>query len=329
MTVQEIVQHVGKNVRAKQDGWLLCCPYPDHRDSTPSFSVRLDGVFFCWGCGKHGNYATLLHEFCGWSWRRAIAHAKLTEDCSPRPKLLSPEWQKKHGSTNIRISRGLLGLYAVDWESGYKKFKAAKANGETDYPAWCFPFLKGFTPETLAFFNAGYDKTFDRVTIPIQNMAGQLVGFVGRTCIGDDQKYMVYPPLLPSQHVYGLDRTIGHKGYVIIAEGPWDVWYLHQTAPNLRAVAVMTSRIQDAQIDQLVKAHKYYVILFDADSAGKKGALQVASTLLDRSCKIDIARSTHEDVKQLTREDLNSILEKRQPFPSLDLAYGKSSKYAR
>jgi DNA primase len=321
VTAEQIVRRHGKNIREKNDGWLMCCLYPEHRDSTPSFSVRLDGVFFCWGCGKHGNLSTLLHDIEGWSWAKAIAYAKSNESCTPRPELMTPEWVKANGNVERVISRGLLGLYAVDWHEGYKKYRVESAKGTTDFPAWCFPFLKGFTPDTLVHFDAGYDTSFQRVTIPIHNLRSQLVGFIGRTCIGDDQKYMVYPPLMPSHHVYGLDRVVrtGYRGTVVIVEGPWDVWFLHQIDPTLQAVAVMTSRIQDAQINQLVKAHKSYVILFDADGAGKKGAMQVASTLVDRGCRIDIARSTHEDVKQLTREDIRSILEKRQPFPAMDL----------
>jgi DNA primase len=43
-------------------GWLSCtCPFEDHEDSSPSFGINLDkGFFKCFGCGKEGNFLTLV-----------------------------------------------------------------------------------------------------------------------------------------------------------------------------------------------------------------------------------------------------------------------------
>lgn len=32
----------------------ICCPFPDHDDSSPSFSLFDDNGYKCYGCGKHG-----------------------------------------------------------------------------------------------------------------------------------------------------------------------------------------------------------------------------------------------------------------------------------
>jgi DNA primase len=41
----------------------ICCPFPDHNDSSPSFSLFEDNGFKCYGCGKQGNGAVdfLIH----------------------------------------------------------------------------------------------------------------------------------------------------------------------------------------------------------------------------------------------------------------------------
>lgn len=33
----------------------LCCPFPDHDDGTPSFSLFDDNGYKCYGCGKQGH----------------------------------------------------------------------------------------------------------------------------------------------------------------------------------------------------------------------------------------------------------------------------------
>lgn len=32
----------------------ICCPFPDHDDSSPSFSLFDDQGYRCYGCGKKG-----------------------------------------------------------------------------------------------------------------------------------------------------------------------------------------------------------------------------------------------------------------------------------
>jgi DNA primase len=316
-TVQQIVDTYGRKVKAKRDGWLMLCLYPEHAsDSAPSFSVRLDGVFYCWGCQRKGNLATLLHDIAGYSWKRAIDAARDVEHCAPLPSLDDLLIERKK-TVNPVISKGLLGLYDVDWEDGYQQYIERRADGETQFPPWCFPFQKGFKPSTLKRFGAGYDTSYKRVTIPVYNTQGYLVGFTGRTCIGDGQKYMVYPPMSPSLYVYNLHRTVGYSGPVVLVEGPWDVWALRQINPEIRAVAMMTSHATEAQQEALADAHRHYIMLFDVDMAGKKGAHKIASALLDRGCQIDIARSSRVDIKTLTSSELEVTLAKRKPFPSV------------
>lgn len=42
------------------------CPFPDHKEKTPSFSVSPSkNIFCCFGCDKKGNSITLVQEFLG------------------------------------------------------------------------------------------------------------------------------------------------------------------------------------------------------------------------------------------------------------------------
>lgn len=53
------------------------CPFPDHQDSTPSFSVNLrDGMFNCFGCSRDGDLVKFHAERNGYSETGAIADLK-------------------------------------------------------------------------------------------------------------------------------------------------------------------------------------------------------------------------------------------------------------
>ena len=42
------------------------CPFSDHREKTPSFSISPSkNIFYCFGCGKKGNSITLVQELLG------------------------------------------------------------------------------------------------------------------------------------------------------------------------------------------------------------------------------------------------------------------------
>lgn len=34
---------------------MIKCPHPNHRDSSPSFQLRPDNSYHCFGCGEGGN----------------------------------------------------------------------------------------------------------------------------------------------------------------------------------------------------------------------------------------------------------------------------------
>lgn len=57
----EKVKDNGKNI-------LICCPFPDHNDRTPSFSIYVGryskgglplGTGYCWGCGRSANWSEI------------------------------------------------------------------------------------------------------------------------------------------------------------------------------------------------------------------------------------------------------------------------------
>lgn len=60
---------LGKQINGRRIS--MSCPFPNHRDSTPSFTVFPDNGFRCFGCGVCGKGAI---DFCialGYDFRQA------------------------------------------------------------------------------------------------------------------------------------------------------------------------------------------------------------------------------------------------------------------
>src|SRR6185295_15208253 len=51
---------------------------------------------------------------------------------------------------------------------------------------------EGFTEETLEMHNIGFDRERHRITFPIRDVKGRLIGISGRTVIDQIPKYKVY-----------------------------------------------------------------------------------------------------------------------------------------
>jgi len=115
--------------------------------------------------------------------------------------------------------------------------------------------------------------------------------------------------------VYNLHAVEGPD--VLLVEGAWDVWMLHQLGfPH--AAALMTSRISSEQADVVLRSGKRVIILFDNDKAGREGAMQVASVLLTGGARIDVVKlpSTMTDLKQVPVDVLRAALADRRPYPA-------------
>ena len=70
-----IVEIIGQYTELKGSGHRRMgrCPFPDHNEKTPSFSVTDDNqLFYCYGCKKGGNVYNFLQYFNGMSFPEAV-----------------------------------------------------------------------------------------------------------------------------------------------------------------------------------------------------------------------------------------------------------------
>lgn len=117
---------------------------------------------------------------------------------------------------------------------------------------------EGLSYKTLVLFNVGYCMSTDRITIPLKNKNGKIVGIKGRY-VGDDEevldgkKYIYLHPCNGGWELFNLHRALPHieeKKQVIVVEAEKSCMFLTQYGfPN--CVAIGGSNLTEQQIRML------------------------------------------------------------------------------
>jgi DNA primase len=64
--IHEILEERGVEIQNASDGWKCLCPFLDHFETKPSFSISSDGhLYFCFGCERGGDVFTLINILDG------------------------------------------------------------------------------------------------------------------------------------------------------------------------------------------------------------------------------------------------------------------------
>lgn len=132
-------------------------------------------------------------------------------------------------------------------------------------------FNDGIDYETQQFFEIGYDDKTNRITIPIRDEIGNLVGVKGRLFskeIGiDENKYVYLEPCAKSKVLYGLyqnDKYIKLKGSVFVGESEKMVMQTYSYG-YFNSVALGGKKISKTQIEYLTRMCVDIIFCFDKD----------------------------------------------------------------
>lgn len=168
---------------------------------------------------------------------------------------------------------------------------------------------RGFTTDELvgaglaatAEKNPGrvYDRFRGRVTWPIRDAAGEVIGFGARRLFDDDQgpKYLNTPETSlyrKAQVLYGLDaarRAIATSKRVVVVEGYTDVMAMH-LAGETTAVATCGTAFGPEQawvLRELVGVEGEAVLCFDGDAAGQVAGERAAGIAAAAGLRASVA----------------------------------------
>jgi DNA primase len=306
----------GKPRKAGGDNVVLRCPF--HDDNDPSFCMNVsNGLFICYGCDVTGNFRKFL-TMLGYAPDYINLHYGATlknlSANAPAPKdLARPEVVME---VNRRIDNDLLGLFHHCPEALLEE---------------------GFSMETLRQFGIGVDKHHHRITFPLRDIEGHLVGISGRAMLIDQEpRYKVYkeeyktwglPPyetdksnLLWNAHTM-FHRLLTENGRprIVIVEGFKAVMWLTQAGiPNV--VGLMTKRMSKTQEWILQRMGGEFVLMLDNDNAGVQGTIKVTDTFYRSGAPL---RVVLYDGKQPTDVPLDELQEVVNSAPMYsELMYG-------
>jgi DNA primase len=318
----DIVAVIGQYVTLRKRGanHIGLCPF--HTEKTPSFNVHGDrGFYHCFGCGKGGDVFAFLMEHEGWTFPEALKY------CADRAGIRLPERSRDDDAQGKRrqevydalaladeIYRRALfsstGKVALDYlkKRGFKEETLRRIGIGYAPPAFdtLMKTARGRGLKAQAFLTAGlvleskqgenpYDRFRHRVTFPIHNLSGKVVGFGARAISPDDQPKYMNSPETEVYHkgriLYGLwtaREAIRRADRAFVVEGYLDwLTMIEFGVENVVAVSGTAFTIEQAEL--LGRFCKRMTLIFDADTAGQRATLRGIDIAFNAGVGVDVA----------------------------------------
>lgn len=321
-----------KNISESSGEISFSCPSSDHFHGDNSPSARMNSrtsAFFCHSCGKRGNGITFLawHKSIPQTIARRLLEERYGGAISAGVGSLEKEVKRIMNPEIIEEEKRIppvnswLEAFHVDW----KEFPEVQ---DIPHDAYWYIVDRGFNQKTLENWQIGYDQISDRITIPIRDHEGKLVGFKGRAwrnntiprymILGDSRNHTRYEfqPYQKSRYVFGLDKIKDREDLVIV-EGELNVIAMGEHGFR-SAVGVAGSEFSDRQCE-LIRRYGWKAIVFlDNDKAGEKGTRKVIDMLYPYM-NLKIVQNAPGDAADLDTKTVKELIDNAQPYLALQV----------
>ena len=250
-----IVDIIGQYTSLKGNGprYMALCPFPDHNEKSPSFSISEDRqLYHCFGCGKGGNIFTFLETYQGLSFPEGVEY--LAERAGipiekVEKKKFRPSSQSRSSGGEKDFKKSLLQINRL--AKSYYQHCLSKLPENHEYNKYIQS--RKITAELIELFHIGispaawqaltnvmqkrnvpvklaaqlgllkekkqggeyFDIFRERLIFPILSPTGDTLGFGGRVLGDDHPKYLNSP-----------ETPVFHKGRTLYG--------LHETAKHIR-----------------------------------------------------------------------------------------------
>jgi len=316
----DIVAVVGEYVRLVKAGGQAfkgLCPF--HHEKTPSFSVRPDKGFYCFGCQKGGSVIDFIMEIEGLTfWEACKNLAERYHIPIPKRQAGSDEETRRragiyemHEIAQQMYRSSLQGPGGADARAYLAKRGVNQAMieefglGLSERSGGLVRRLQqsGFGPEQLETSglalarNDGYgffDFFRGRLMFPIHNETGSLIGFAGRALEeGDEPKYLnsketdIYRKSYVLYNLHRARMAARQFDHSILVEGYMDVIGLYGGGVQ-EVVASCGTALKATQVRILRRHADTIVVNFDPDPAGVKAAERSIEMLLEEGMRIRV-----------------------------------------
>lgn len=192
--------------KSGNDNISSTCPFhPMGERITTTLSMSLSrGVWFCFSCHERGNLQAFLKKM-GVSYREMETSYQFLIEELERTRPAPPDPLRVKVLSDNPLPEGLLGI-----------FDRCPSQLVED----------GFTEETLRSFDIGFDEHNMRVTFPLRDLYGKLVGISGRTVYDDVKpRYKIYDKEYPIWGVPARSQQDAARGAIL--------WNAHNVYPEI------------------------------------------------------------------------------------------------
>ena len=307
---------VGRSIKLTKSGreFQACCPF--HAEKSPSFTVSDDkGFAHCFGCGWHGDAIRWLTDHDSTPFIEAVRELASAAGLEMPAQSAEAVARTQKADTVRAALEAAQAIYARQLgESGaVMEYLAGRGIGPDAIDRFGIGFARGGDGslrrsgigEKLGQ-EAGLlvqrdqigpgsgvvlrEQFWDRITVPIHDRRGQLVGFGARVWpqrTGQKPKFVNSPEgslfdkgrMLFNLHRAAAQARVRAENRLIILEGYFDVIALDGAGFGA-AVAPMGTALTEAQLELAWRVHQRPVVLFDGDAAGLKAAVRACETAL-------------------------------------------------
>ncbi len=320
-----IVQIIGETVQLQRKGssYMGLCPF--HGEKTPSFSVREEGYYHCFGCGESGNVFSFLMKQRGLSFPEAIQELAERSGITIRyTNNTNRTFNREQANEKKRVEEiVLLAMkfyqYALDKapasEKSYVQGRGITAEALSEFRLGYAPTewrsltdvlrKKGFKDEDIVLAGMArrsprgeiYDTFRGRLIFPVATGPERIAGFGGRILPQHEDKNSpkyINSPESPIYHkskiLYGVPHAtaaIREKRYVYLVEGYMDVISLWQQGVR-NVLATCGTAVAEGHVERLKHLCSRVRVVFDGDAAGKKAAGRLFPLFVGRGIDVEV-----------------------------------------
>jgi len=317
--VEELANKYLKWWKRSSDGKNIygACPFHSESSEGAFYMSLMNGLFICHSCQTKGSLFTFLKEVKAPRRLRESVMKSMSSQIEKRGDRKRMADIRDPFRDQMILSEAILGIF--------------------DY---CPKVLldAGFDIQVLKKYDVGFDKQNLRITFPIRNHLGLLVGIAGRTVIDESPRYKNYTGndlaifneayanhrfekrhhLWNMHNIYPLSfRRNVEVGRVVVVEGyKAALWMIQNGFKD--TVAIMGTYLSSTQQMLLQRLDAEILIFLDNTDSARKGVMD-AGLRLRRSNRVRVCTYPtrcigDEQPDSLNKNELIGVVESAQPF---------------
>ena len=265
--VKEVLDLIGIRVGYQSATDFFCyCPFHDN-SSTPAFAIsKTKGSYICYNpsCDERGSLIDLIRRHSEMNEFEIVRYlSNLMKDTPDTfdddlAKLLDEKPEFFEFPQDV-LDR----LHADINDSAIEYFNS-----------------RGITLSSINYFQLGYSKEQNMVTVPVHSPDGMPVGLVGRSI--SEKKFKNSHNLPRNKTMFNLHRAKKESATLIVCESSFDAIRIHQAGfPNV--VATLGGALSNDNVVNLNRYSSSIIIATDADEAGRKLGREIATKLKNKN----------------------------------------------